>query len=75
MKEPTLLIMLLVANALAWMPKDRELAAFNRTSGSLDKRAHPLPSWKIRGVNLGGWLISEPWYKTQGYKVFGMSRE
>ena len=61
MKRPALLSALLAASAHAWLPQDRELAAFNRTSGSLDKRVPSLPSWKIRGVNLGGWLISEPW--------------
>jgi aryl-phospho-beta-D-glucosidase BglC (GH1 family) len=60
MKGSTLLATLLGASVHAWMPQDRELAAFNRSSG-LDKRAHSIPSWKIRGVNLGGWLISEPW--------------
>jgi hypothetical protein len=60
MKGPTLLSVLLATSVHAWLPQDKELAAFNRSSG-LDKRAHSLPSWKIRGVNLGGWLISEPW--------------
>lgn len=57
----SLLIALLAASAHAWMPEHRELAAFNRTSNYLSKRASDLPSWKIRGVNLGGWLLSEPW--------------
>ena len=42
------------------MPQDRELAAFNRTYDTLGKRIPSLPN-KIRGVNLGGWLVSEPW--------------
>jgi hypothetical protein len=65
MTNAILFTVLLVISVSAWMPQDRELQAFNRTteytSGSLEKRAHPLPNWKIRGVNLGGWLISEPW--------------
>jgi aryl-phospho-beta-D-glucosidase BglC (GH1 family) len=71
MRGFTLPIALLAASAQAWMPADRELAAFNRTSGSLDKRAHSLPSWKIRGVNLGGWLISEPWMMSNEWKNMG----
>ena len=31
------------------------LAAFSRTS------AHDCGDDKIRGVNLGGWLVTEPW--------------
>ncbi|KAF2644500.1 glycoside hydrolase [Massarina eburnea CBS 473.64] len=51
----------LTTNVRAWLPEDRDLAAFNRSSGSLNRRVPSLPSYKIRGVNLGGWLVSEPW--------------
>ncbi|KAK7951937.1 uncharacterized protein PG986_007665 [Apiospora aurea] len=47
------------AGVQAWLPWERDLEAFNRSIAGLDKRAN-LPS-KIRGVNLGGWLVSEPW--------------
>lgn len=46
------------------MPHDRDLTAFNRTHDSLGKRVPGLPN-KIRGVNLGGWLVSEPWMMSQ----------
>ncbi|KAF1952937.1 glucan 1,3-beta-glucosidase precursor [Byssothecium circinans] len=62
MKAPTLLFVLSLATGIhAWLPEERDLSAFNRTSASVDKRVPQLPSNKIRGVNLGGWLISEPW--------------
>jgi aryl-phospho-beta-D-glucosidase BglC (GH1 family) len=73
MTRSTLLTALLSASVQAWMPIDRELPAFNRTDNSLDKRAHPLPDWKIRGVNLGGWLISEPWMMGNEWKSMGCS--
>jgi hypothetical protein len=60
MKTSAVFTAILVAGTHAWMPQDRELQAFNR-SGPLEKRAAALPSYKIRGVNLGGWLLSEPW--------------
>jgi aryl-phospho-beta-D-glucosidase BglC (GH1 family) len=71
MKGTILSSLLLAASTYAWMPQDRELEAFNRTSGSLDKRAHSLPSWKIRGVNLGGWLVSEPWMMPDEWNTMG----
>ncbi|KAK8139887.1 hypothetical protein PG984_001010 [Apiospora sp. TS-2023a] len=49
----------------AWLPWERDLEAFNRSTIGLDKRVN-LPS-KIRGVNLGGWLISEPWMMFQAW--------
>ncbi|KAJ3148165.1 hypothetical protein HK101_002173 [Irineochytrium annulatum] len=57
---------LLASVADAWTPQDRDLAAFNMTARleKLGKRFQPsLPNGvtKIRGVNFGGWLISEPW--------------
>ncbi|KAH7128089.1 glycoside hydrolase family 5 protein [Dactylonectria estremocensis] len=57
----------LLASAVhAWLPEDRDLAAFNQTARfeQLGKRFKPtLASGinKIRGVNFGGWLICEPW--------------
>ncbi|USP78586.1 glycoside hydrolase family 5 protein [Curvularia clavata] len=62
---------LLAASAHAWMPEHRELAAFNRTSNYVSKRASQLPSWKIRGVNLGGWLLSEPWMMSKEWSDMG----
>ncbi|GAB1315596.1 hypothetical protein MFIFM68171_05806 [Madurella fahalii] len=52
--------------AHGWLPHERELVAFNTSARyeQLGKRWDPkLPSGitKIRGVNFGGWLISEPW--------------
>ncbi|KAL1602725.1 hypothetical protein SLS60_006146 [Paraconiothyrium brasiliense] len=46
------------------MPQDRGLSAFNRTHIPHSKLSLSLPS-KIRGVNLGGWLVSEPWMMQQ----------
>jgi hypothetical protein len=75
MKRPTLLTALLAASDSAWMPEDRELPAFNRTTttNSLNKRAHALPSWKIRGVNLSGWLVSESWMMMDEWSNMGCS--
>jgi aryl-phospho-beta-D-glucosidase BglC (GH1 family) len=72
MKSLVLFSALLAARVYAWMPQDRELAAFNRTYGLLNKRAHSLPTWKIRGVNLGGWLASEPWMLGDGEWITNM---
>ncbi|KAL6692395.1 glycoside hydrolase family 5 protein [Trichoderma pleuroticola] len=57
---------ILAGTAFAWLPQDRELAAFNQTARfeQLGKRFEPALAsgiTKIRGVNFGGWLISEPW--------------
>ncbi|KAJ3154899.1 hypothetical protein HK101_001596 [Irineochytrium annulatum] len=60
---------ILAGVADAWLPQDGALAAFNLTarSDALAKRnytAQPPPprhASKIRGVNFGGWLVSEPW--------------
>ncbi|KAI4625047.1 uncharacterized protein J4E87_005528 [Alternaria ethzedia] len=71
MKSSSLLACLFAAGAQAWMPADRDLAAFNRTTGDLSKRAPNLPSPKIRGVNLGGWLLSEPWLMNQEWSEMG----
>jgi hypothetical protein len=71
MKASSLLTCLFAAGAQAWMPADRELPAFNRTSNDLSKRAQQLPDWKIRGVNLGGWLLSEPWMMNQEWSEMG----
>lgn len=60
MRRHTLLSALLVTSVHAWLPEDRDLAAFNRTHDVHGKRAATMPS-KVRGVNLGGWLVSEPW--------------
>ncbi|KAI5457569.1 glycoside hydrolase superfamily [Mariannaea sp. PMI_226] len=61
-----LLTLLFLNSVQAWLPQDRDLAAFNQTArfAQLGKRFEPsLPSGitKIRGVNFGGWLICEPW--------------
>lgn len=53
---------LLASTVYAWLPQDRDLAAFNQTARfeKLGKRFEPsLPNGvtKIRGVNFGGRLI------------------
>ncbi|KAI0442763.1 beta-1,6-glucanase [Xylaria telfairii] len=57
----------LAGAAHAWLPQDQNLAAFNMTARfeKLGKRFQPsLPGGvtKIRGVNFGSWLISEPFF-------------
>src|SRR4051794_24833556 len=74
MKDFTILFGLLAPCIQAWIPEDRELAAFNRSDGSngfLSKRIPSLPSYKLRGVNLGGWLISEPWMMSTEWQTMG----
>lgn len=61
MRHFTLLFLSSLAGVHAWLPHDRDLDAFNRTYNALGKRVPGLPGNKIRGVNLGGWLVSEPW--------------
>ncbi|KAH4848337.1 hypothetical protein HBH70_075460 [Parastagonospora nodorum] len=75
MKGTTLLPILLVVGTHAWMPEDRELQSFNQTFNSLHERAQSLPTWKIRGVNLGGWLVSEPWMMPDEWNTMGCSSE
>ena len=62
MKQSTFLVLAAsaVGGVLAWMPAERNLAAFNRSSGAggHDRRVPSPPTGKIRGVNLGGWLVS-----------------
>jgi aryl-phospho-beta-D-glucosidase BglC (GH1 family) len=71
MRSSVLFPALLVAGVQAWMPQQRDLAAFNRTYDPHGKRVASLPS-KIRGVNLGGWLVSEPWLmSTEWTQVIG----
>ncbi|KAI8630464.1 glycoside hydrolase family 5 protein [Xylariaceae sp. FL1651] len=60
----------------AWLPQDRDLAAFNMTARfeQLGKRFKPsLPSGvtKIRGVNFGAWLISEPFFMATEWAKMG----
>ncbi|KAH8171776.1 cellulase (glycosyl hydrolase family 5) domain-containing protein [Sarocladium implicatum] len=75
MKRNTLLLISLLAQGTnAWLPQSRDLPAFNQTARfeQLGKRFEPsLPDGvtKIRGVNLGGWLISEPWMMGDHWKV------
>lgn len=59
MHYSTLLPLILAGSASAWLPHERDLAAFNQTARheQLGKRFKPnLPSGvtKIRGVNFGG---------------------
>ncbi|KAJ6133668.1 glycoside hydrolase family 5 [Penicillium samsonianum] len=65
MKYPLSSVALFASSALAWLPEERDLAAFNISRfDTLEKRFQPtLPNGvsKIRGVNFGGWLVSEPW--------------
>jgi hypothetical protein len=57
--------LLCAALANAWLPSSRNLAAFNATARYAELgQSAPKKSGtnsKIRGVNLGGWLIAEPW--------------
>ncbi|KAJ9224852.1 CAZyme family GH5 [Paecilomyces variotii] len=58
------------ALAHAWLPSSRDLAAFNATAryAELGQQKAPKKSGtnnRIRGVNFGGWLISEPWMMSQ----------
>jgi aryl-phospho-beta-D-glucosidase BglC (GH1 family) len=67
MRYSILAPVLLAGVAQAWLPQDRDLEAFNMTARfeKLGKRFKPsLPSGvtKIRGVNFGSWLISEPFF-------------
>ncbi|KAH8646091.1 glycoside hydrolase family 5 protein [Xylariales sp. PMI_506] len=71
-----LAVSFLAGAAQAWLPQDLELAAFNQTHRfqQLGKRFEPsLPSGitKIRGVNFGGWLISEPWMMLTEWATMG----
>ena len=66
MRSSVLFAALLAGIAYGWLPHERELPAFNMSARyeQLGKRWVPqLPSGitKIRGVNFGGWLVSEPW--------------
>lgn len=66
---------LLASGVTAWLPADRDLAAFNQTARfeKLGKRYEPsLPSGqtKIRGVNFGMWLISEPFFMANEWYVW-----
>jgi hypothetical protein len=71
MKSSTLLSCLFAVGAQAWMPADRELSAFNRTNIDLSKRGYDIPTQKIRGVNLGGWLLSEKWMMNDEWTLMG----
>ncbi|KAI0200221.1 glycoside hydrolase family 5 protein [Astrocystis sublimbata] len=67
MRSSPLAPLFLAGAAYAWLPQDRDLAAFNMTArfDKLGKRFEPsLPDGvnKIRGVNFGTWLISEPFF-------------
>ncbi|GAP88873.2 putative beta- -glucanase [Rosellinia necatrix] len=67
MRYSPLAPLFLAGAAHAWLPQDRDLEAFNMTARfeKLGKRFQPsLPSGvsKIRGVNFGSWLISEPFF-------------
>lgn len=58
---------LLASGVTAWLPQDHDLEAFNQTARfeKLGRRFEPsLPQGqtKIRGVNFGAWLISEPFF-------------
>lgn len=63
----------LAGAAQAWMPWDRDMHLFNGTArGELQGRSLPDVT-KIRGVNLGGWLISEPWMIGSSWSNMGCS--
>ncbi|KAG6002740.1 hypothetical protein E4U21_002797 [Claviceps maximensis] len=74
----SVLVPTLLASAVsAWLPHERNLAAFNQTARfeQLGKRFEPSLARginKIRGVNFGGWLICEPWMMSNEWnKVMG----
>ncbi|KAK0385682.1 hypothetical protein NLU13_6859 [Sarocladium strictum] len=74
MRQNVLLVPLLSLAVNAWLPESSDLAAFNQTARfeKLGKRFEPsLPDGvtKIRGVNFGGWLISEPWMMGDHWRV------
>ncbi|KAK8036289.1 glycoside hydrolase family 5 [Apiospora rasikravindrae] len=77
MLRVTLASILLACAVDAWLPQDRsDLAAFNqsRHAGDLETRFKPhLPNGvtKIRGVNFGGWLVSEPWMMRDEWRSMG----
>ena len=78
MRHSSLLVLVasVVTGVLAWLPVDRDLAAFNRSSsGAHDRRVPGPPSGKIRGVNLGGWLVSEPWMMEAEWGRTGCSKD
>lgn len=58
MKYPLSSVALFASSVLAWLPEERDLAAFNISRfDTLEKRFQPtLPNGvsKIRGVNFGG---------------------
>lgn len=65
MVQYSVLLPLLIGSASAWLPQERELAAFNQTARfeQLGKRFEPhLASGitKIRGVNFGGNIPNPP---------------
>ena len=67
MRSSILTPILLAGAAQAWLPQDRDLAAFNQTARfeQLGKRFQPsLPSGvtKIRGVNFGGKSLITTFY-------------
>ncbi|KAK7959085.1 beta-1-6-glucanase [Apiospora aurea] len=81
MLRVTIASILLACVVDAWLPQDRsDLAAFNQSRyvGELGKRFQPhLPNGvtKIRGVNFGGWLVSEPWMMQDEWRSMGCTLE
>ncbi|GIZ39418.1 hypothetical protein CKM354_000280100 [Cercospora kikuchii] len=76
MQYRLLALSLLAGGVTAWLPQDQDLAAFNQTARfeQLGKRFEPsLPNGvtKIRGVNFGGWLVSEPWMMSNEWSKMG----
>lgn len=60
----TAISLALAASTYAWLPSDRELAAFNTTARIGELAARSLPSLpqgitKVRGVNLGGMYLPD----------------
>ncbi|KAI5370881.1 Putative glycoside hydrolase, family 5, glycoside hydrolase superfamily [Septoria linicola] len=67
---------LLASGVTAWLPQDHDLDAFNQTARfeKLGRRFEPsLPQGqtKIRGVNFGAWLISEPFFMQNEWSKMG----
>ncbi|KAB8345842.1 hypothetical protein FH972_022897 [Carpinus fangiana] len=61
-----------VGVAHAWLPWDRDMHLFNGTARAVEGRSLPDVT-KIRGVNLGSWLVAEPWMMGNSWSDMGCS--
>lgn len=62
-------------HASAWLPRDNNLVSTRRSSSSGNQlKSRWLPSSsKIRGVNLGGLFVAEPWMMSDEWSSMGCS--